>query len=35
MLTFIHNIYKAHKGLTWNEIQPKSNVLHVTIDETI
>jgi len=25
-------MYKAHRGLTWNEIQPKSNVLHVTID---
>jgi len=23
MLTFIHNIYGAHEGLTWNEIKPK------------
>jgi len=35
MLTFIHSIYRAHKGLTWNEIQPKSDVLHVRIDEAI
>ena len=35
MLIFIYSIYRVHKGLTWNEIQPKSNVLHVRIDETI